>query len=129
VVLPLHAAEAPLKTQAPVSQPAFDRLLEGVLSDVLDLSGRSEFLDDRLQARLRLLRRQVLGLGPCPALQITAPRVVRRPESRMCAGPRRRPAFLSLRSRQNAQNERPRPFLSVLTCRWPVGRFFWLMVL
>jgi hypothetical protein len=30
---------------------------------------------------------------------------------------------------EDAQNERPRPFLSVLTCRWPVGRFFWLMVL
>jgi hypothetical protein len=42
-------------------QPAFDRLLERVLDDVLDLSGRSELLEDRLQACLRLLRRQVLG--------------------------------------------------------------------
>lgn len=42
-------------------QPAFDRLLKSVLDDVLDLSGRSELLDDRLQARLRLLRRQMLG--------------------------------------------------------------------
>jgi hypothetical protein len=102
-----------------------------VLGDVLDLSGRSELLDDRVQARLRLLRRQVLGarLGAVPGPPDDGAAGVRRPESRMCAGPRRRPPFLSLRSRQNTQKERPRPFLSVLTCRWPVGRFFWLMVL
>jgi hypothetical protein len=53
-----------------LGQPAFDCLLEGALDDVLDLCSRPQLLEDRLQARLCLLRRQVLrarlGAVPCP---------------------------------------------------------------
>jgi hypothetical protein len=51
--------------QAPLAvalrEPAFDRLLKRMLRRAIHLGGGSQIVNDRLEARLRLLRRQVLG--------------------------------------------------------------------